>query len=98
MKIPPMAAQMMPDANAVSDGEKAKIKQSAKNFEALFINEMVNEMRKTVHRSGLVPESQGEQIYQSMLDSQYAQKMADSEQIGLSKILYEQLLRSRLGR
>ena len=58
------------------------------------MNQMVSEMRKTVVRGGLIPESQAEKVYQSMLDSDYAQKIADSEQVGLSKMIYQQLLRT----
>ena len=83
-------APMMP----ASDPQDQKLHDISKQFEALFVNQMVSEMRKTVVRSGFIPESHAEKVYQSMLDTDYAQKIADSEQVGLSKMIYQQLLRS----
>ncbi|MBY0371885.1 rod-binding protein, partial [bacterium] len=37
---------------------------------------------------------QGERIYQSMLDSEHAGKIAESNQLGLSNLIYEHLLRT----
>jgi Rod binding domain-containing protein len=54
---------------------------------------MVQAMRSTVTQQGIIPQSQGEKIYRSMLDSEYSQKMADTEQLGLGRIIYDQLLR-----
>lgn len=70
------------------------LKEVAKNFEAVFLTQMINSMRQTVQKGGLVPESQAERVYQSMLDQQYAQQMADTEQIGFSHLIHEHLLRA----
>jgi flagellar protein FlgJ len=70
----------------------------AKQFEGLFINQMVSAMRKTVAKGGLVPESNAERVYQSMLDNQYSEKMADTEQLGLSQMIYDHLLRQSRAR
>jgi flagellar protein FlgJ len=91
MKIAPGENTPMTPENAAQD---KKLHDISKQFEALFVNQMVSEMRKTVVRGGLIPESQAEKVYQSMLDSDYAQKIADSEQVGLSKMIYQQLLRT----
>lgn len=64
----------------------------SKEFEAIFVNQMVSTMRKTVAKGGLVPESNAEKIYQSMLDYEYSKKISDSGQIGLWKIVYDHLL------
>lgn len=74
--------------------KREEIMAAAKGFEAIFIGQMVNAMRQTVSKGGLIPESQGEKVYQSMLDSEYSQKLADTEQIGLSHMIYEHLLRA----
>ena len=74
--------------------EHPEIRKVAKQFEGLFLNQVVSAMRKTVVKGGMVPESNAERIYQSMLDSEYTEKMTDTQQLGLSQMIYEQLLRS----
>jgi Rod binding domain-containing protein len=59
---------------------------------------MVNAMRKTIQPGGLTPPSQGERVYQGMLDTQHAEHMAESNQLGMSDLIYEHLLRSSGGR
>ena len=79
--------------------ENPALKQVAKDFEAVFINQLIESMRKTEGReNSFIPESGAERTYRAMLDSQYAQQMAESEQIGLSKMIYDHLLRTYGGR
>lgn len=92
MKIPATMSPSLVEPAAVTE-QKEKLKAVSQQFEAIFVNQLVGEMRKTVNRSDLVPESQGEKVYQSMLDNEYSQKIADSDQLGLAKIVYEHLLR-----
>ena len=84
----------MPDvaADPMNGTKDPALEAVAHKFEAVFINQMVTEMRKTVTRSGLIPEGPGEKVYQAMLDSDYSEKMANSDQIGLSNMIYKQLV------
>ncbi|NBX92354.1 MAG: flagellar biosynthesis protein FlgJ [Proteobacteria bacterium] len=78
--------------------ENPELKKVAKQFEAVFINQMIGAMRKTVTPGGLIPESNAERVFKGMLDSEHAERMADAEQLGLSKIIYEHLLRTSQGK
>lgn len=70
----------------------------SQDFEALFLNQLIGAMRSTVSREdSLIPQSTGERAYQAMLDTEYSKQMAASEQIGLSKMVYEHLLRVSSG-
>ena len=86
-----------PESN-LSPEDQRKLKEVAQQFEAVFLNEVVGAMRKTVQPNGWMPQSQGEKIYQSMLDTEHANAMAQSNQFGLSDLIYEHLLRSSGGR
>lgn len=86
---PPVIAE-----NNHSEPENKELKKVAKQFEAVFINQMIGSMRKTVPNGGLIPESNAERVFKGMLDSEHAERMADTEQLGLSKIVYEHLLRT----
>ena len=63
MTIPPQLPQAMP---RVSEEERAAMQKVAQQFESLFVNHLLGEMRKTVHKSGWIPESQGERVFQSL--------------------------------
>lgn len=78
----------------VKPEENPELRKVAKQFEAVFLNQMIGAMRKTVTPGGLIPESNAEKVFKGMLDSENSQRMADSEQIGLSQIIYDHLLRT----
>ena len=93
MKIPPVSAgENLIKTESPKQEDHPEVRKVAKQFEALFVNQMISAMRKTVVKGGLVPESNAERVYQSMLDSQHAEKMADTEQLGLSQMIYDHLL------
>ena len=53
---------------------KAAIKETAKQFEALFMQQLMKSMRQATQSSGML-ENSGTQLGTEMLDSQYAMKM-----------------------
>lgn len=99
MKIPPSTTDNLVRTESPQQREEhPEVRKVAKQFEALFVNQMISAMRKTVVKGGLVPESNAERVYQSMLDSQHAERMADTEQLGLSQMIYDHLLRQSRAR
>lgn len=76
---------------AVSAKEQQKLRKTCQDMESVFINLMFNNMRNTVQRSELLPESMGEKIMRSMLDQEMATKMSQAGGIGLADLLYRQL-------
>jgi len=48
-------------------------------------------MRKTVNRSGLINRGMGEDIFEDMLYDEYAKKMVKTANLGISRLLYNQL-------
>jgi peptidoglycan hydrolase FlgJ len=89
--IPP--PREMPTGNGPEDEALMNV---SKQYEGLFVNQLVNAMRKTVDQGGgLIPQSQGERVFQAMLDSEYAQKISDAGTLGLGRMIYEQLLRNK---
>lgn len=98
MKINSNPNSILPAPGENKPAENPELKKVAKNFEAIFINQMIGAMRKTVTPGGLIPESNAERVFKGMLDSENAERMADSEQLGLSQIVYEHLLRTSPGK
>ena len=79
----------IPETKGVSDD--AKLRESANDFEASFIQQMLKSMRKTSFESDLLPKSEGEKVFQSLLDEQYALLSAKSGSLGLAEMIYQQL-------
>ena len=79
----------IPETKGVSDD--AKLRESANDFEAIFIQQMLKSMRKTSFESDLLPKSEGEKVFQSLLDEQYALLSAKSGSLGLAEMIYQQL-------
>ena len=70
--------------------DDAKLKATCKDMEAVFLNMMMADMRKTVQKSNLVDTST-EDMMTSMLDSEMTKNMASAGGMGLAYMLYRQL-------
>ena len=79
----------LPETKGVTDD--TKLREAANDFEAIFIQQMLKTMRKTSFESDLLPKSEGEKVFQSLLDEQYAQISAKSGSLGLGEMIYQQL-------
>jgi len=61
------------------------------DFESIFIKQMLNSMRKTVEKTGLLDGGMAEEIFEDMLYDEYAMKMARTADFGLAAMVYGQL-------
>jgi len=61
------------------------------DFEAIFIKQMLDVMRKTVQKEGLLNGGLSEDIFEDMLYDEYAKKMAQTAQFGLAETMYLQI-------
>lgn len=77
-------------ADAAKSGDDSKLRAATQGFEAIFINKMWQEMRKSVPQEGYL-HSREESTYRSMFERQMATKMAESGGMGLGDMLYQQL-------
>lgn len=73
---------------------KAALKAAAKQFETVFMNMVLKSMRDTVPKDGLMSGGSEEQMFQGMLDQQFAQNMADGKGAGLADLIVKQLSRN----
>ncbi|QUH24941.1 rod-binding protein [Serpentinicella alkaliphila] len=76
-----------------SDDEK-KMMQACKDFEAIFVNLMLKQMRSTISHSDLVEKSYAREIFESMQDEKLAEEMTKGQGVGLAQQLYKQLSRN----
>lgn len=70
---------------AAQDGNKA-IRETAQQFESMFIEMMMKSMRESVEKSDL-NESAGEDTFQGMFDKEVAHQMAKRGTVGIADML-----------
>ncbi|MCC6916451.1 flagellar assembly peptidoglycan hydrolase FlgJ [Nitrosomonas sp.] len=96
---PDLSGQLAIDAQAVDKlrnqvrrDPQEGLKQTAKQFEALFLNMMVKSMRETIPKGGLFDSDQS-RFYTQMLDQQLVQNLSEKG-VGLADVLVQQLSRT----
>src|SRR6056297_2494547 len=80
-------------ANTTITDKNDKLKETCSDFQAIFVKQMLDSMRKTVNKSGLLEGGQAEEIFEDMLYDEYAQSISENGNIGLDDMLYKQLSR-----
>ena len=87
LNLDPLAALR----NTAARDPKAAIKEAAKQFEGLFMQELMKSMRQATMSSGML-DNEGTQLGTEMLDTQFASKMTGLKG-GLSEAIARQLER-----
>ena len=67
------------------------LRKLSEDFESLFLDIVLKSMRKSVQKSGFIDGGNAEEMYRSMLDSEYAKIMAEDRMTGMSEIIFKQL-------
>ena len=106
MNIPAMATQnsvlpqmeqnrltgLMAQANLDKNNTNEELMSLSRQFESIFIHQLLKSMRATIQKSGLF-ESHATRMYESMHDQELASLMSKKRSIGLADIIYKDLLR-----
>jgi Rod binding domain-containing protein len=79
------------DKTGLSAWEAKRLEDACAEFESLFINLVMKQMRKTVTKSGLIDGGMGEEIFTGMMDEEIAKQMSFRQGLGLRGALIEQL-------
>ena len=74
-----------------SPKDKAALKKSCQEFEAIFIQSMFRAMRKSVTKGGLFAKSNATEIFEDMLDQNIATGVAKNQSLGLADQIYRQM-------
>lgn len=87
-------AALRASARGSVDERRQALRQVARDFESILVQQMIGAMRRTVGESGLIEKSAGERVFESMLDEEWAKKLsAAGGPNSLSEMLYRQLSR-----
>jgi len=71
--------------------DHGELEKACRDFESLFVNYMMKQMRETIPKDGLFGNSQAEQIYNSMLDQEVAKTISKQRGMGLAALMYNQM-------
>ncbi|MCG8335722.1 MAG: rod-binding protein [Proteobacteria bacterium] len=71
-----------------------RLKSACDGFEEIFVHKMIQVMRSTTDKDTLLYGGRGEEIFQDMLDENYAKLITQSKALGLSDLIYEQTKKS----
>jgi flagellar protein FlgJ len=72
--------------------KNSELYKACVDFESLFVRQMLEVMRKTVHRENdLLNGGLTQDVFEGMLYDQYARKMAETAGFGLADTIYRQV-------
>lgn len=96
LTIDPRTIHTDDSTNGANLSKKAKelqrLRESCREFEAIYVNEMYKSMRKTVPDSELFGQKgMAEEVYREMLDMEMARQTASGDGMGIGKAMYQQL-------
>lgn len=70
------------------DSQRWRLREATRQMEAQFLHQLLRAMRRTIPAA---QSSYATQMYTDMMDETLAQQLAQSDQFGLGKMLYEKL-------
>ena len=80
-----------PAVHTKPDVEDVKLRETCRDFESLLVQQMLSKMRASIPKSDFFGSKDKEEIFQSMLDEEYAKELSESGSLGLADMLYAQL-------
>lgn len=79
---------------AKNSKDDQELRDVSKQFEAVFINMLLKNMRSTIPEDqGYIEKSNATKTYESMLDEEMAEQMSKAGGIGLSDMIYKSLVK-----
>lgn len=90
--IPPAGAPV-PNARATPDASQEEIQRIAREFESVFLAEMLAPMFESLDTDGLGGGGMGERMFRPMLVERYAQAIAKSGGVGVADYIIAELNR-----
>ena len=68
-----------------------RLREVSQEFEAIFVRQMLQAMRKTIPEGGLLDRGLQMEVYESMFDEKVAERIAHRNQLGLADLIFRQL-------
>jgi peptidoglycan hydrolase FlgJ len=91
-------APALPAALSAAGDIHAKAREAAKEFEAMFLNTMLQPMFSAINSDGPFGGGHATQVWRSMLTDEYAKSFASAGGIGIADHVYRALIAAQEGR
>ncbi|HPD82403.1 MAG: rod-binding protein [Alphaproteobacteria bacterium] len=78
---------------ALSDKDMQRFDEAAKDFEAMFVTEMMKPMFEQIKPDAMFGGGKGEEIFQGMMLQEYGKLMAETGQLGIANTVKAELIR-----
>jgi Rod binding domain-containing protein len=75
---------VMPAAAGTDTAQQEKVRETAKEFEAFFIGQMMEHMMAGIEPNAMFGGGHGEQMWRSMLNQEYGKELAKSNKLGIA--------------
>jgi len=79
---------------AKSDDNPEEIKKVCQQFEAIFVNMLLKQMRNTITEGGLTEKSQARETFEGMLDEEMSRTISEGGGFGIAEMMTKALSRS----
>ena len=89
---PSRLSQLSDLASPGTSKTNKQLKSLSKQFESIFIHQLLKSMRSTVQKTGLF-DSHATNMYESLHDEEIAKLMTEQKGIGLADVIYRDLAR-----
>ncbi|GEM_PF-2054799 len=73
--------------------EAAQLRKAARDFESVFMAQVLKQMRETVHKEEMFHGGPGEDLFEGLLDEEISRRMAGQGSLGVGELLYRDLSR-----
>lgn len=93
-KIEPTTVQKAAQPKVVDEKAKAKLQKAAKDFEAIFVNYLLQSMRKTVQKEDGEGEGDGGfggEMMLAMFDQELSKNISNKSSLGFGEMLYKKM-------
>ena len=81
--------------NKAAIDRQSKLYEQCQEFESIFVQMMLKEMRATVNKSDMLDGGYAEEIFEDMLYQERAKSMTQNAGFGLADQMYLELLRGK---
>ncbi len=82
--------------SATSEADREKLQKACQEFEAIFLNMMLKQMRGSVTEGEMTEKSHARKLFEEMHDEELSKAMSQGKGIGLAQQLYQQLTATRV--
>jgi flagellar protein FlgJ len=77
--------------NSSHEKSQKGLRAVCEQFEAVFVQSMLQSMRKTIPEGGLIERSNGQKWFEEFMDAETAKTLAEKNDLGIAQALYQEM-------